>query len=136
MKNVLTLLVLLLLAASPALAQTGQQDMPAQMGEEALQALSSEDSAAADEGDLPPAQSHTVTSTQGCYDQLEPDEALNIQRNSLKPYQECLELLAQKLEKKKTLEVQKQAEGNAVPEAETPRNYIRVQGAGDSRTTK
>lgn len=76
---------------------------------------------------IEPAQSATVTSTQSCYDQLEPAEALQIQRTSLKPYQECLELLSSKMEKEKTIAVDKATAEAVVPEAENPRNYVRVQ---------
>lgn len=82
---------------------------------------------------FPAAQSHTVTSVQTCYDQLDPAEALEIQKKSLKPYEECLNKVSEKIQKQKTLKARAAAEDEAEAaeevKAETPRNYIRVMKA-------
>lgn len=79
------------------------------------------------EDSIPAAQSHTVTSPQTCFDQLDPAEALEIQKRSLKPYQECLMKLSEKLQRQKTIDLEAAEAEDDVPEAETPRNYVRVQ---------
>lgn len=45
----------------------------------------------------------TVTSVQKCYDLLETEEALDVQRNYIRPYQECKRRLSVKLQKKKSV---------------------------------
>lgn len=53
----------------------------------------------------PPARSVVVTSVQKCYAQLSREEALEIQKNFVKPYQECQKRLAAKLKKKQEKKV-------------------------------
>lgn len=64
-----------------------------------------------------------VTSLQKCLAQLDPESALDVQQNYLKPYQECRARLYRKLQERKTASAQKEAVA-ATPE--TPRNYVRV----------
>ncbi len=71
-------------------------------------------------------QSHRVTSVEGCINQLPPAMAAEV-RQSLKPYEDCQKRLSQVLEKKAEQQEKQEAVKNAVPEAETPRNYVRVQ---------
>ena len=52
-----------------------------------------------EEAEAPPAKSFTVTSIDKCYAALGPEDALDIQRNYIKPYQECQRRLALKLKK-------------------------------------
>lgn len=90
---------------------------------------------------FPASQSHVVTSVQTCYDQLDPAEALEIQKKSLKPYEECLNKISEKIQKQKTATARKIAEdeADAAEDAkpETPRNYVRVMNkapAGKKKT--
>jgi len=71
-----------------------------------------------------PAQSAVVTSVDACLKQLDPDEAAEVRRNYQRPYQECQSRLAEKLSKKKTAKAGAAQKG---PEAESPRNFVRVQ---------
>lgn len=52
--------------------------------------------------DLPPVKNFTVTSLKKCYAQLSRDEVVDIQKNYIKPYQECQRRVALKLQKKQT----------------------------------
>lgn len=89
-----TLAVLLLLALAgtgrPAAAQvnyySGDAAPPAPAGDGG--------------GEVPAAKSAVVTSLQKCYAQLGREEALEVQMNYIKPYQECQRRLARKLKEK------------------------------------
>lgn len=71
-------------------------------------------------------QSHRVTSVDDCISQLPPALAADV-RQSLKPYEDCQRSLKKVLEKKATEKESVASEARQVPEAETPRNYVRVQ---------
>lgn len=77
---------------------------------------------AADE-DFPPARNAVVTSLKKCLEKLDPEDVIDIRKNYMKPYQECQHRLQMKLQRKKTASALKEAP----PQAETPRNYVRVQ---------
>ena len=101
----LTVLLLLLLTVSPALA-------------------------AEDEGPAYGMQSHSVTSAEECLKQLDPDEALDVRKNAAMPWQECQRRLQEKLKQEREKKQSEEAEAErepTPPPAETPRNYIRVQ---------
>lgn len=81
--------------------------------------------------DAPQVQSHRVTSVESCINQLPPAMAAEV-RQSLKPYEDCQKRLGQVLEKKAEQEEKLETAKNAVPEAETPRNYVRVQSPAET----
>lgn len=86
--------------------------------------------AAEDEGPAYGMQSHSVTSAEECLKQLDPDEAMDIRKNALMPWQECQRRLQEKLKQEKEKKQSEKAEAEkepTPPAAETPRNYIRVQ---------
>ncbi len=67
----------------------------------------------------PAAGSHVVTSVSKCFEDLGPEEAAEIKRNSLTPYADCQKRLRERAKSKKAQEAE-------TPVAETPRNYRRV----------
>lgn len=69
-------------------------------------------------------QIRTVTSLQKCLDQLGAKDAIDIQSNYMKPWQECQRRLEEKLEKEQAQKVQEAKEATTPI---TPRNYIRIQ---------
>ena len=62
-------------------------------------------SAAAENENAPPSHTVVVTSIQKCYAQLGHAEALDIERNFVKPYEECQRRLVIKLKKQQQLKV-------------------------------
>jgi hypothetical protein len=64
-----------------------------------------------------------VTDVEKCYSQLDPVTAATIRDTYVKPYEECQRRLSEK-----TLQ-QKYPRPETPPEAETPRNYVRVQSS-------
>ncbi len=83
--------------------------------------------------EVPQVQSHRVTSVESCISQLPPAMAAEV-RQSLKPYEDCQKRLGQVLEKKAEQEEKLETAKNAAPEAETPRNYVRVQNPTEAAT--
>jgi hypothetical protein len=83
------------------------------------------------EDPAPPSRSFTVTSIGKCYAQLSREDRLDIQRNFIKPYQECQHRLALKLKKKageKTEEAKDKKDADAADKpAETTQGFYRVQ---------
>lgn len=81
------------------------------------------------------AASHTivVTSIETCYAELGPEAAADIQKNYIKPWEECRKRLAIKRKKDQTLkagETKKPETGESAPDKETPPavgGYYRVQ---------
>jgi hypothetical protein len=84
------------------------------------------------------ANSFTVTSIQKCYAQLKHEDALEIQKNYIKPYEECQRRLAQKLKNeqekkpgsagapdKKTRNFYSIFQRNAAPEKNTDKGEVR-----------
>ena len=67
----------------------------------------------------------TVTSIEKCYKQIGREDALDIQRNFVKPYQECQRRLALKL-KKATEKPVPETKKDAKPEPEIPQGFYRV----------
>lgn len=78
---------------------------------------------AQDDPDIATAKTLTITSLQKCYDQISHEDALDIQRNYIKPWQECRRRLSLKL---KNDAKSKKTEADTRPPA-TPRNFYRVQ---------
>ena len=72
------------------------------------------------------AKTFTVTSIQKCYAQLGREDALEIQKNYVKPYQECQRRLALKLKKTPGMKAG-EVDGQA---PEKPGNFYRVQKGG------
>ena len=70
-----------------------------------------------------PKNSFTVTSIEKCYQALPPDEALEIQKNYIKPYQECRKRLELKEKEKKKLSAGEDTGKDVSP----PPRYYRVQ---------
>jgi|GEM_PF-1958449 len=81
--------------------------------------------APAKEGEFEGGHTATVTSVKSCLDELPPEDAAEIRRNYLKPYQEC-QRRAQALSVKR-VKAGEDAEKPTPKEAESPRNFIRVQ---------
>ncbi len=87
------------------------------------------DTPAATEEAPPPLQTFTVTSISKCYAALSRADALDIQRNFIKPYQECQRRLALQLKKKQ----QQQSKDGAAKDkpaetpASAPQGFYRVQ---------
>jgi len=110
-------------------AETG-----AQAAAEAPDEAAAGEEYAGDEEQLPeietpqPAKSFTVTSIQKCYERLGREETLDIQKNFIKPYQECQRRLALKLKKERE---EKAAKANDKPEKR--RGYHRVRNKNDSQ---
>lgn len=73
----------------------------------------------------------TVTSLQKCYDRLDREDALDIQRNYIKPWQECQRRLSLKMKKEAE---NRKAEEDSRP-APAPRNYYQVQKPKDEGKT-
>lgn len=67
--------------------------------------------------------SFTVTSVEKCYAALSPEDALDIQRNYIKPYQECRRRLELKEKEKKKLSVNDETDKDITP----PARYYQVQ---------
>ncbi len=74
------------------------------------------------------AQSYVVTSVQKCFDMLQRSDIIDIQKNFVKPYEEChRRVAAQAAEREAAARAAKAAAGAQEPAAETPMNYVRVQ---------
>jgi hypothetical protein len=130
LKILLTAAIALLIAA-PALAQvqyySAGQKAPVEGQWQGQAPAPTEDQPAASDELAPAPQTRVVTSLQKCLDQLEPEEAAIVKSSYNKPYQTCHAMLAAKATKKTKAKKKLQEE----PEAETARNYVRVQ---DGRT--
>jgi hypothetical protein len=110
----------LLSQAAPAAAQNNyynpgdavekKQEAPAEAGEES--------------------KTLTITSIQKCYDQLTRKDALDIQKNYIKPYQECQRRLELKIKKEQWLKDKPATAQDPVPEK--PENFFRVQAKNDN----
>lgn len=105
----------------PAQAEENYRN-PIKQAEE--QATPKQGTGNATDSDTPePAKTFTVTSIRKCYDRLGREDVLDIQRNFIKPYQECQRRLSLLLQKEQQ---QKAGETKAVP-PEKPRNFLQVQ---------
>ncbi|MDF3022796.1 MAG: hypothetical protein K0R10_157 [Alphaproteobacteria bacterium] len=133
LKIILTAAIALLIAA-PASAQVqyfsaGKKAPVEGQWQGEAPAPTEEQPAAANE--LAPApQTRIVTSLQKCLDQLEPEEQAIVRANYNKPYQTCNSMVAAKAGKKKKAAAKKKRDEEE-PEAESARNFVRVQ---DERT--
>lgn len=68
-----------------------------------------------------------VTSLQKCIDQLDPDDQAEVRLNAIRPYQECMNRLADKAAKRRHIKVSRERAAEEEEVAETPRNFSRVQ---------
>ena len=73
--------------------------------------------AAADDDAAPPSHTVMVTSIEKCYAQLDRAETVDIERNFIKPYEECQRRLAIKLKKKQQIKVAPDSKDKAAPAA-------------------
>lgn len=67
----------------------------------------------------------SVTPVSGCLDQLPPEEAAEVRTRYLKPYQECHRRL--QIHAIKKAKAVKEGETEKQTQAESPRNFVRVQ---------
>jgi hypothetical protein len=67
----------------------------------------------------------SVTPVSGCLDQLPPEEAAEVRARYLKPYQECQRRL--QIHAIKRAKAGKESESEKQTQAESPRNFVRVQ---------
>lgn len=72
-------------------------------------------------------QSATVTSIEKCYAGLGEKDVLDIQRNYVKPYQECLRRRALLEKEKNTLKATEETSAVDSAPSSAPRNFVRVQ---------